>query len=260
MITVNHLEGHIYSNWLLRIKKQELRIKELNLNSKFLILNPKKIFPILNLIVSGGHTQLVLMAGYGKYRLIGETMDDAAGEAFDKVSKMMNLGYPGGPVISARADKFSKKSKIPNIEFPRPMINSKNYNFSFSGLKTSVLYKLKELEEKKIKLTGDLINQISHEFQQAVIDVLVQKTIRAAKEYKVKSIFLSGGVSANKLLRKTLTTETKKIKVFYSQPDFEYTGDNAAMIALAGYYKYAKNKKSNVKIEASPNLKIKSWR
>ncbi|MEK7659415.1 MAG: tRNA (adenosine(37)-N6)-threonylcarbamoyltransferase complex transferase subunit TsaD, partial [Patescibacteria group bacterium] len=143
--------------------------------------------------------------------------------------------------------------------FPRPMINSKNYNFSFSGLKTAVLYKIKELKEKRIKLTGDLINCICYEFQQAVVDVLIQKTIRAAKEYKVESILLSGGVSANELLRKTLKKETKKIKVLYSQPDFEYTGDNAAMIALAGYYKYIKNKKSNTKIKAEPNLKIKSW-
>jgi len=185
---------------------------------------------------------------------------------------MINLGFPGGPAVSARADKFSnfnfqfsKKTKIPNIKFPRPMLNSKNYNFSFSGLKTAVLYKLKELSENKIKLTDNLINYTCYEFQQAVVDVLVAKTIKAAKEYKVKSILLSGGVSANKLLRKTLKTQAKKIKIFYSQPDFEYTGDNAAMIALAGYYKYRKlgvrNKELGwKKLSANANLKLRNWR
>ncbi|MEK7579804.1 MAG: tRNA (adenosine(37)-N6)-threonylcarbamoyltransferase complex transferase subunit TsaD [Patescibacteria group bacterium] len=249
-IPVNHLEGHIFSNWLKPVGEFS------NSNLQF----SKKIFPALNLIVSGGHTQLVLMSNHGKYKLIGETMDDAAGEAFDKVAKMMNLGYPGGPVVSLRAAKIkNQKSKI-KIEFPRPMINSGNYNFSFSGLKTSVLYKLREFEEKKIKLDENLINQICREFQQAVIDVLVKKTVSAAKNFKAKSIFLSGGVSANKLLRKTLEKEAKKMGVAYSQPDFQYTGDNAAMIALAGFYKF-KNKgaKKLKEIKAEPNLKIKSW-
>ena len=258
LIPVNHLEGHIYSNWL----------PPKNVSSfKFQV---SRIFPALNLIVSGGHTQLVLMTGHGKFKIIGETVDDAAGEAFDKVAKMTGLGYPGGPVVSARADEIqitksklqiNSKSQIPKIKFPRPMINSKNYNLSFSGLKTAVLYKLKELEKNKIKLTENLINRICYEFQKAVIDVLVLKTIRAAKEYKVKSILLSGGVSANKLLRKTLEKESKRHKLFYSQPDFQYTGDNAAMIALAAYYKI-KNKELKTKIEklaAEPNLRIKNW-
>ena len=262
LIPVNHLEGHILSNWLKPVREFSI------FNFQF----SKKIFPVLNLIVSGGHTQLVLMNGHGKFKLIGETVDDAAGEAFDKVARMINLGFPGGPAVSARADKFSnfnfqfsKKTKIPNIKFPRPMLNSKNYNFSFSGLKTAVLYKLKELSENKIKLTDNLINYTCYEFQQAVVDVLVAKTIKAAKEYKVKSILLSGGVSANKLLRKTLKTQAKKIKIFYSQPDFEYTGDNAAMIALAGYYKYRKlgvrNKELGwKKLSANANLKLRNWR
>ncbi len=261
LIPVNHLEGHIYSNFL----------------------KPNKIkYPILNLIVSGGHTQLVLMTNHGKFKIVGETQDDAAGEAFDKVSKMLKLGYPGGPIVSARADKFqnpnyklqtNSKIQITKIKFPRPMINSKNYNFSFSGLKTAVLYKIREIG----KLNNEIINEICYEFQQAVIDVLVQKTIKAAKEYKihpvksgkagvvkqqfnrVKSIFLSGGVSANKLLRKTLEKESKKIKAYYSQPDLQYTGDNAAMIALAGFYKYKTLKKIARRLKAEPNLKIKNW-
>ncbi len=255
LIAANHLEGHIYSNWL-------------NLaNSKKLIANSLKIFPVLNLIVSGGHTQLVLMTGYGKFKLIGETMDDAAGEAFDKVARMMNLGYPGGPIVSKLAERGNPKK----FTLPRPMLNQKNYNFSFSGLKTAVLYLLKELglKAKSFQLKAD----VCASFQQAVINVLVKKTIKAAKEYKVhpvksseefnraKSILLSGGVSANKLLRNTLQKEAKKLKLFYSQPDFQYTGDNAAMIALAGYYKYQKVRKLNQKVSllAEPNLKIKNW-
>ncbi len=228
LIAINHLEGHIYSNFL----------------------KPNKIkFPALNLIVSGGHTQLVLMTNYGKYKIIGETQDDAAGEAFDKVSKMMNLGYPGGPIIS----KFAEKGNSKKYNLPRPMLNQKNYDFSFSGLKTAVLYLLKDLGQIDERIKID----IAASFQQAVIDVLIQKTIKAAKEYKVKSILLSGGVSANKLLRKTLEKETKRLKLFYSQPELQYTGDNAAMIALAGYYRRQKRQKS--KLEAKPNLKIKNW-
>lgn len=247
IIGLNHLEGHIYSNWL--------SLKNKNI-----------IFPALNLIVSGGHTQLVLMTDYGKFKILGETVDDAAGEAFDKVARMMNLGYPGGPAVSARADKskrddimiYHRDNQKGKIKFPRPMINSKNYNFSFSGLKTAVLYKIKEIK----KLDDEIINEICREFQQAVIDVLVSKTIKAAKEFRVKSVLLSGGVSANGLLRKTLQKETKKLKVFYSQPDFEYTGDNAAMIALAGYYKtkFKSLKVSKFKnLKAESNLRIKNW-
>ena len=234
VITVNHLEGHIYSNWLTPIA-----------NPKSKILNPKKIFPALNLIVSGGHTQLVLMTAHGKFKIIGETQDDAAGEAFDKVARMMNLGYPGGPIVSKLAEKGNPKK----FTLPRPMLNQKNYNFSFSGLKTAVLYLLKDLGEINEKTKTD----ICASFQQAVIDVLVKKTIKAAKEYKTKSILLSGGVSANKLLRNTLKKETKKLKILYSQPDLEYTGDNAAMIALVGYYKNLKS------LKAEPNLRIKNW-
>ncbi len=230
LLGINHLEGHIYSNFF---KNKKIR------------------FPALNLIVSGGHTQLVLMSAHGEFKIIGETVDDAAGEAFDKVARMMKLGYPGGPIVSKLAENGNPKA----FSFPRPMLNQKNYNFSFSGLKTAVLYLLKDLGKIDEKTTVN----ICASFQQAAIDVLVQKTIKAAENYKAKSILLSGGVSANKLLRKTLEKETKRLKLFYSQPDFQYTGDNAAMIALAGYYKYIKNKKSDIKIGAEANLKIKNW-
>lgn len=233
LVGVNHLEGHIYSNWLNPIGVPN--------NLQPTTYNP----PILNLIVSGGHTELVLMFNHGKYRIIGETLDDAVGEAFDKVARLLGLGYPGGPAISQRAERWSiEMSKYINIKisFPRPMINSKNYNFSHAGLKTSVLYKVRDLKNAGIKLTDNIVNQICYEFQNAALDVLVLKTTKAAKEYNVKSIFLSGGVSANNELRERLATEAKKLKVNYSQPEMEYTGDNAAMIALASYFNYVKNK------------------
>ncbi|OHB16961.1 MAG: tRNA (adenosine(37)-N6)-threonylcarbamoyltransferase complex transferase subunit TsaD [Parcubacteria group bacterium RIFCSPLOWO2_01_FULL_40_65] len=233
LIAANHLEGHIYSNFL----------------------NSNKIkFPALNLIVSGGHTQLVLMTGHGEFKIIGETQDDAAGEAFDKVARMIKLGYPGGPAISKIAEKGDSKK----FNLPRPMLNQKNYNFSFSGLKTAVLYLLKDLGEISKKTKAD----ISASFQQAVIDVLVQKTIKAAKEYRVKSILLSGGVSANKLLRKTLQKEAKKLKLFYSQPNLQYTGDNAAMMAMVGYYKFKYKKYEMPNSEdliVDANLSVKNW-
>lgn len=234
LVGVNHLEGHIYSNWL----------KPVGVESIFHI--PYSISPMLNLIVSGGHTELVLMEGRGKYKIIGETLDDAVGEAFDKVARLLELGYPGGPAIAARAAKFkvkSEKLKVLGIEFPRPMIGSKNYDFSYAGLKTSVLYKVRDLENAGIKLTDNIVNEICYEFQKAALEVLVFKTMKAVQEYKVKSLFLSGGVSANKELRERLATETKKLKIKYFQPEMEYTGDNAAMIAAAGWFNYTKGKK-----------------
>lgn len=259
LIPVNHLEGHIYSNWLSR-----------KISHKF--------FPAINLIVSGGHTQLVLMTDYGKYKLVGKTLDDAAGEAFDKVARMMNLSYPGGPAISKYAQKWNKKflkadPNLKKIKFPRPMIDSDNYNFSFSGLKTSVLYKIKDLKKNKIKLNDRIISKICYEFQQAVVDVLIKKTIKAAKKFKVRSILLSGGVSANKNLRKALKREAKKINIAYFQPELKWTGDNAAMIAAAAYYKieklkkqeetvdkiFEKLKRKSKNISAKGDLKIKNW-
>ncbi|KKT81561.1 MAG: putative tRNA threonylcarbamoyladenosine biosynthesis protein Gcp [Candidatus Yanofskybacteria bacterium GW2011_GWA2_44_9] len=251
---VNHLEGHIYSNWLPAAVNSKFKIlnpKQIP-NSKFQIQN-KKIFPILNLIVSGGHTELVLMSNYGKYKLIGETLDDAVGEAFDKVARLLGLGYPGGPAISQRAAKwnfqfsisnFQKKSKfqIPKIVFPRPMEKSKDYNFSYSGLKTAVLYKIRDFKKAGVKITENVKNEICYEFQKAATEVLIKKTIKAAKEYGVKSVFLSGGVSANQLLRLELQKATEESGLNYSQPELEYTGDNAAMIALAGYVNYKRTK------------------
>lgn len=203
LVKVNHIQGHIFANWL---SDSEIE------------------FPLLALVVSGGHTQLVLMEK-NKFKIIGQTRDDAAGEAFDKVAKLLGLGYPGGPIISQRAEKGEK-----NIDLPRPMINSKDFDFSFSGLKTAVLYRIKE----KKKLSEKYINDMAASFQQAVIDVLISKTIKAIEKNQVKTVILSGGVAANKELREQMK---KRIKVKFQIPDLKLCTDNGVMIALAAYYK-----------------------
>lgn len=255
LVGVNHLEGHVYSNCLKPLRE-------------FSIFNFK--FPILNLIVSGGHTELVLMEDHGKYKIVGETLDDAVGEAFDKVARLLGLGYPGGPTIALHAERWKSQStnhesrirpkiQIPKIEFPRPMIRLKNFNFSYAGLKTAVLYKVRDLKNAGIKLTDKVKNEICYEFQNAALDVLVAKTVRAVQEYRVKSLFLSGGVSANALLRSDLNKVAGELGVSYSQPEMEYTGDNAAMIAVAGYFS-SRNKKYQDKFwnktEMDANLKF----
>ena len=257
IIGINHLEGHALANWLAPVGKK----------SQFPISNFQKVFPALCLIVSGGHTQLVLMKDFGKYKTIGETRDDAAGEAFDKVARMLKLGYPGGPVIAAEAAKIrNTKSEIPNkfkiqnskfkISLPRPMINSKDYDFSFSGLKTAVLYLIKDLEKNGYAL-NDFRAAVAAEFQQAVIDVLISKTLKAAENYKVKSVLLGGGVSANKNLRRQMEKAVKEKlpKVIYHEPGLKFTTDNAAMIAAAACF-HLKRKKDWSKIETAANLRL----
>jgi N6-L-threonylcarbamoyladenine synthase len=259
-ISVNHIEGHIYANFVSESKKTKKQ------------KNKKAIFPAIILTVSGGHTMLILMKGHGKYQIVGETLDDAAGEAFDKAAAMLGIGYPGGPIISAYANKFkiqSTKSQInsKSIILPRPMINSKDYNFSFSGLKTALLYQIQKDPTSPLNIKGlrgasinwkKRIPEYAHEFQQAVIDVLVAKTVRAAKELeiypvksgeagarqseqfnRVKTIMLSGGVAANTELRKQMEEKIKK-EIPGSNfliPDLQYTTDNATMIAAVGYFK-----------------------
>jgi len=234
IIGVNHIEGHIYSNWL---------------STK--MPNKRKLFPAICLVVSGGHTQLILMKDHSKYKLIGETLDDAAGEAFDKIARILGLGYPGGPVISRYAEK-GNPNKFP---LPRPMTKTKNYNFSFSGLKTAVLYLVKDLK----KLSEQDKYDIAASAQEAIVDVLVSKTMRAAKEYEVKSIILSGGVSANNLLRETLKKESRNVNIPLFIPDLKYTTDNAAMITVAGYYNLKNEKTKNYswnKIKADANWEL----
>lgn len=233
LVGTDHMRGHIYSNWL----NEDFKANEIK-------------FPILNLVVSGGHTEIVLMKDYENFQLIGETMDDAVGEAFDKVARLLGLGYPGGPAIAQRAEQW--KSETRNLkfetkigEFPRPMIHSKDYNFSFSGLKTAVLYKIRDLKKEDVEINDDVINEIAHAFQESAVDVLIQKTIRASRENKVSSILLSGGVSANTLLRNELRTATEKEGLIFSCPPLTYTGDNAVMIALAGYFSNEKDAKTD---------------
>lgn len=249
IIGVNHIEGHIYANFIGNSK-----ISAKGGSASGGKTQNSKLFPAVVLTVSGGHTKLILMEGHGKYKTIGETRDDAAGEAFDKAAKLMGLEYPGGPVIAAEAKKFKIKIKKLRIELPRPMIKNKSFDFSFSGLKTALLYQIQKDKNWKKK-----IPEYCHEYQQAIIDVLIHKTIKAAQKYNAKSIMLTGGVSANSALRAQLKKEVKKQlpDVFVLMPNFEYTTDNATVIAAAGYYK-AKRKEFTPweKIKTNCNLEI----
>lgn len=249
IIPTNHLEGHLLSPLLM---KKESR------NSKFKTLNKFKIqFPAIGLIVSGGHTELILIKDYLKYKPLGQTRDDAAGEAFDKVAKLLGLGYPGGPIIS----KLAKSGDAVKYDFPRGMISSGDYDFSFSGLKTAVLYKTRELGSKETK---NQINNLCASFQQAAVDVLVAKTMKAVKEYKAKMLLVGGGVSANPLLRKELEKNCQLNSINLQLSPVKYTGDNAAMIALAGYFRYKAGDyirsnpqtKAWQEIKVQPNLKL----
>lgn len=221
LIGVNHLEGHIYAN--LFAEGAELR------------------FPLLALVVSGGHTQLILMADHFQYELLGETDDDAAGEAFDKVAKMLGLPYPGGPEIGKRADAYrTAAERAPAKKFPRPMLGTGDYRFSFSGLKTAVLYSLKKEPVEKLGDT-DFIAEMSHEFQEAVVDTLVGKTERAVQAFQPKTLVIAGGVSANARLRERMEVMIAGYPdCQFLMPPFQYSLDNAAMIGAAGILRYAR--------------------
>lgn len=215
IIGINHWLGHIYSNFIQDIPS----------------------FPSLHLIVSGGHTGLVLMKSHDEIIPLGETLDDAAGEAFDKVAKLLQLGYPGGPAISVAAEKCQNQNDKLQIKLPRPMIDSGDYNFSFSGLKTAVLNEVRRLQSQGIAI-NDYQSLVAHEFQQAVIDTLISKTTAAAYEYKPKSICICGGVSANRELREQMGESVEKLpwKCSYHIPDIIMSTDNAAMIGIAAAY------------------------
>lgn len=225
--SINHLKAHLYANLL-----QNKAIK----------------YPTIALIVSGGHTELILMKDKKSLKKIGQTVDDAAGEAFDKVAKLLNLGYPGGPIVS----KLAKKGNSKAFDFPRPMIRDDNFNFSFSGLKTSVLYTMKKIPTLKAK-SHQLKADICASFQQAAVDVLVAKTIKAAKHYKAKTIMLSGGVAANKLLRETLRLKAISYNLGFLVPDFNLCTDNATMIAAAAVFEKPTPWQ---KLRVNPNLEI----
>ncbi len=240
LIPVNHMLGHLYSP-MLKVQNEQLKIEG--------------IFPQIALIVSGGHTMLVLMKSISTYKVLGQTVDDAAGEAFDKVAKLLKLPYPGGPEVSKLAMKASQSANG-RITFPRPMINAKNYNFSFSGLKTAVLYHVQLLKTKT--LSTQTKANICKAFQDAAVDVLVSKTLRAVNEYGAKSISLSGGVAANASLREKLKIECEKLKVRFFVPPQNLCTDNAEMIGIASAYMLhngfqPKNYKT---IQANSNLEL----
>jgi len=247
IIGVNHIEAHIIAAVAATSPKSR-------------IPNPK-LFPAVALVVSGGHTQLVLVKKIGDYKIIGETRDDAAGECFDKVAKLLNLGYPGGPIISTKAEEFRIRNQESRIKLPRPMINHKNYDFSFSGLKTAVLYLTRENKEK---LNDEkFIQELCRETQQAIIDVLTEKTLKSAKEYKAKTIILAGGVAANKELRNQLELRIKnqESRIKFLVPEMKLCTDNGAMIAMTGYLAVKRDPdfgrgKSWQKIKANSNLRI----
>lgn len=246
LVGINHLEGHIFANWL---PKKEMVWEQIKI--------PKNLFPSLSLIVSGGHTQLVLIKKLGEYKIIGETRDDAAGECFDKTARLLNLGYPGGPAISKEAEKI-KQGIHYSLKLPRPMINSKDYDFSFAGLKTAVLYLVEELKKRGVDLKK-IRPIIAKEIQDSINEVLVTKTIRAAKNFKTRSIILGGGVTANENLKILLINETQKNlpKIPLLIPEKKYTGDNAAMIALVGWFRKKSARLDNwKKVEADANLKL----
>lgn len=221
LVPVNHMEGHIYSSVLKKHGGASYDIPDIT-------------FPILSLLISGGHTELVLARSWGAYELIGETRDDAIGEAFDKVARMLGLPYPGGPEISHLA-KEARDENLPPIEpLPRPMLDSDDLDFSFSGLKTAVLYELKK-QESVSKLYK---KQMAREFEDAVADVLVEKTKRALEETNAKALIIGGGVSANSTIRTRfqalIKNEFPDITLYVPEPSL--TTDNAIMIGIAGYF------------------------
>lgn len=226
IVGVNHIEGHVCANYI-----------------EHEGLEP----PFTGLIVSGGHTYLVQVKGYTEYEIIGRTRDDAAGEAFDKVARALGLPYPGGPVI----DKLSQKGDREAIAFPRVMLEPKSYDFSFSGLKTAVLNYLNQAKQKGDEI---IIEDVAASFQQAVLDVLVEKSFRLAKESKMDKIVLAGGVAANQGLRNMMEQRglEEGIKIFY--PSKILCTDNAAMIGSAAYYNYRAGKVDDLYLNVVPNL------
>ncbi|MBM7624049.1 tRNA (adenosine(37)-N6)-threonylcarbamoyltransferase complex transferase subunit TsaD [Sporohalobacter salinus] len=227
-IPINHIEGHIYSNFIAHKN-----------------LEP----PLVCLTVSGGHTDLLYFKELGDYQILGRTRDDAAGEAFDKIAKVLGLGYPGGPII----DDLAEKGDSTAIDFPRPLLKKDNYDFSFSGLKTSVLNYInnqkqrgKEIEEANLAAS----------FQQAVVDILTTKIIKAVKEKRVDNVILAGGVASNNQLRAELEAKLAKLNVGLYFPPLKLCTDNAAMISSVGYYHYQQGIKGEYDLNAEPNLRL----
>jgi N6-L-threonylcarbamoyladenine synthase len=231
IIPVNHIESHILVNTL-----QNKNIK----------------FPAIALIVSGGHTQIILVKKIGDYKILGETRDDASGECFDKSAKILELSYPGGPEIA----KLAEKGEIGKINLPRPMINTKDYDFSFSGLKTAILYHHQK-QDKKTQKNKQYVADMCAEIQQAIIDVLIKKTIQATKDYNAKTIILGGGVSANHELKTQFLIKIKQemSEIEFLFPEIDHSTDNGLMTAITAYFH--KEKICDYKnLKADANLRI----
>jgi len=234
LVPVNHIEGHIYANWLTDLTAEQP-------------LPVEPPFPLLCLVVSGGHTQLVLMLDHGRYRLLGQTVDDAAGEAFDKVGRMLGLPYPGGPAISEAA-----RDARPTTRFPRARTEGR-YDFSFSGLKTAVLRSVASYRERGEPLP---IDGLAAAFEEAVVDVLVSKTTAAAEEHAVAAVALGGGVAANRVLRAELRERLAANGTPLLVPPVEWCTDNGAMIGAAAGYRFAAGERAGAALEAIPNLAL----
>ncbi|MBI4549139.1 MAG: tRNA (adenosine(37)-N6)-threonylcarbamoyltransferase complex transferase subunit TsaD [Ignavibacteriae bacterium] len=235
-IGVNHMEAHLYSNF---------------------IDEPKPNFPLLCLIVSGGHTQLVLVRQFFHHQLLGETLDDAAGEAFDKVAKMLGLGFPGGPII----DKLAKQGNPDFVKFPRSFLDEDSFDFSFSGIKTSVLYwlrghKILPADSQQITINHELLTNLCASFQAAVVDVLIEKIMRALRKFEVKDVAVAGGVSANSELRRRTQELAQRQGFKLHIPKFEYCTDNGAMIAMVGWLKLKGGIRSDFGLNAVANLSL----
>ncbi len=262
LLAVNHIEGHIYSNWL---------VSESDADSG--ITPPEPAFPALCMVVSGGHTELVLMTQHGEYKMLGKTIDDAAGEAFDKAARILGLGYPGGPAVQ----KAAESGDPARFAFPRAWLKG-TYNFSFSGLKTALLRKAQEYGietsrpapwQKQIdpEQTAPMkesmpvpivqrevpVRDLAASFQAAVVDALVEKTVAAAAEYKVREVLVAGGVAANALLRARLK---ERLAIPFRYPPLVLCTDNAAMIASAGYYRYAEVVQHDFSLDIEPSARF----
>ncbi len=226
LVGVNHLEGHIYSAWVYQSDETA---------------PPAPQFPLMALLVSGGHTELNLMTDHLRYKRLGFTLDDAAGEAFDKVARLLELSYPGGPSIQKAAEGGDSS----RFNFPRSWLDG-TWNFSFSGIKTAVLYEVRELQKQSKDLP---VADLAASFQKAVVDVLFKKTINAAREFGAKAILVAGGVSANRSLRETFKAQTEfPVHI----PPLSLCTDNAAMIAAAGYYRFALDHVSALDMDVQP--------